>query len=73
MDRVCFTSGKGFITVKQGMSAGDNTLNTGDNAYPALDHAFSAGSKPCGAYGKHASPSFIPSPATSHSSLAQLQ
>ena len=43
------------MTVSQVMSAGDNSLVTGDNAYMALDHAPGAGSKACGTYGKSAS------------------
>ena len=50
------------MTVSQVMSAGDNSLVTGDNAYMALDHAPGAGSKACGTYGKSASWSFLPSP-----------
>jgi len=44
------------------MSAVDDVFDTTDNAYPALDHAFSAAGKACGTYSKPASSSFIPSP-----------
>jgi len=39
------------------MSAVDDVFNTIDNAYPALDHAFSAVVKACGTYSKPASSS----------------
>ena len=50
------------MAVYKGMSAGDNSLVTGDNAYTALEHAPGAGGKACGTYGKSASWSFIPPP-----------
>ena len=49
------------MTVSQVMSAGDNNLVRGYNAYIALDNAPGAVGKACGTYGKSASWSFIPS------------
>ena len=50
------------MSVSQVMSAGDNSLVSGYNAYMALDHAPGAVGKACGTYGNYASWSFLPSP-----------